>query len=115
MTLNAPPPTNFPRWVLIPIFASIGAVIFFLAVWQFLAPAERKVPVAFSDFVAEVHAGRVEENRIRDREYTFRGRENASGRAVVKEAIGPVPDQALLATLKPDDPDKALPKIYFEK
>ena len=34
-------------------------IVMFLTIWQFLTPNERKMPVAFSDFVAEVQAGRV--------------------------------------------------------
>jgi ATP-dependent Zn protease len=108
------PKKRFPRWVLIPIAIGICGILAFLGLWQFLTPTTRHVPVAYSDFLDEVHAGRVEEIRIRDREITFRSRE-ASGRVVVKETIGPVPDQALIASLKPDDSSKALPKIYFEK
>ena len=85
----------------------------FLALWQFLAPGERRVLVAYSELLAEVHAGHVEEIRIHEREVTFRVHDS-SGRAVTKETIGPIPDQALVDSLKPDDPSLPL-KVYFEK
>jgi len=34
---------------------------------------------------------------------------------VTKETIGPIPDQALVDSLKPADPSLPLPKVYFEK
>jgi hypothetical protein len=81
---------------------------------EFLAPGERRVLVAYSEFLAEVHAGHVEEIRIHEREVTFRV-DDSSGRAVTKETIGPIPDQALVDSLKPDDPSVPLPKVHFEK
>lgn len=111
---RSPRPKKFPRWVLIPIGLCIAGIVSFFVIWQFLAPRERRVPVAYSDFVSEVHAGRVEEIKIRDREITFLTRA-PGGRTIVKETVGPAPDQALIESLKPDDPSKPLPKIYFEK
>ncbi len=94
----------------------------FLAIWQFLSPGERRQSVAFSEFVAEVHAGQVEEVRIKDREYSFRVHAPEVANAppgakasVQKEAVGPIADEALLATLKPDSKDAPPPKIFFEK
>lgn len=107
-------PRKFPRWIFIAFAVAILAILSFVGLWQFVAPTERHVVVAFSDFVAEVHAGQVDEIKIRDREITFRTHD-ANGRTVTKETVGPAPDQALVASLKPDDPDKPLPKIYFEK
>ena len=91
-------------------------IVMFLAIWQFLTPAERKVPVAFSEFVNEVHSGRVDEIHIKDREYTYRikGAEPTKGGGT-KEAVGPVPDEKLLETLRPDAKDAPAPKIFFEK
>ena len=114
MTLNAPPPPRkFPRWVLMPVGVSIVSVVFFVAVRQVLSPPDSKAPVAFSDFVDEVHAGRVDEIKIHDREFTFRTHDS-SGRSIVKEAVGPIPDPALIASLKPDDPKTPPPKIYVD-
>src|SRR3954462_15391609 len=88
----------------------------FLTIWQFLTPAERKVPVAFSDFVNEVHAGRVDEIRIKDREYTYRlkGADPGKGGGT-KEAVGPLADEKLVDNLKPTDPATQPPKVFFEK
>jgi cell division protease FtsH len=90
-------------------------IVMFLTIWQFLTPQERKVPVAFSDFVAEVQAGRVDEIKIKDREYTYRLKGADPQKAGTKEATGPLADEALLATLKPENKDIAPPKIFFEK
>src|SRR5262245_54367388 len=91
-------------------------ILMFLAIWQFLSPAERKQPVAFSEFLNEVHAGRVDEIKIKDREYTFRVHAADGAKTTVqKEAIGPVADEKLLETLKPENKEAPSPKIYFEK
>src|SRR6185437_14705302 len=91
----------------------------FLAIWQFLSPAQQKQPVPFSEFLNEVHAGHVEEIRIKDREYTFRlrttGPDGAKGTSPQKETIGPVADEKLLDELKPENKDVAPPKVTFEK
>jgi len=98
-----------------------GLVVMFLAVWQFLAPADRRTAVAYSDFLEEVHAGHVDEIRVRGREIDYRLRpradmpSNASGSSLQRETIGPVPDQAFLDSLKPTDPNAQPPKIHFEK
>ena len=93
-------------------------IVMFLAIWQFLSPTDRKQPVAFSEFVEEVQKGHVKDIRIKDREYTFTVH-NADGAktTIQREAIGPTPDEALLATLKPaaDVKDAAAPKVFFEK
>ncbi|HEY8076101.1 MAG TPA: ATP-dependent zinc metalloprotease FtsH [Labilithrix sp.] len=94
-------------------------IVMFLTIWQFLTPAERKQPVAFSDFVGEVHQGRVEDIHIKDREYTYRlkGADPTKGGGQ-KEAIGPIADEKLLESLKPDPnlaKDAQPPKVYFEK
>jgi cell division protease FtsH len=91
----------------------------FLAIWQFLSPADRKQPVAFSEFISEVHAGHVDEIKIKDREYSYRvhtsDAPNKAGATTQKEAVGPLADEALLATLKPESKDLPAPKIFFEK
>ncbi len=91
-------------------------ILMFLAIWEFLSPNTTKQPVAFSEFMSEVHAGHVDEVKIKDKEYSFRVRTgDASKTTVLKEAIGPSADEALLATLKPDKAETPAPKIYFEK
>jgi cell division protease FtsH len=91
-------------------------ILMFLAIWQVLNPSERRQPVAFSEFIAEVHAGHVDEVKIKDREYSFRVRTGDTAKtAVQKEAVGPSADEQLLETLKPENKEAPAPKIYFEK
>ena len=79
-------------------------ILMFLAIWQVLNPSERRQPVAFSEFMAEVHAGHVDEVKIKDREYSFRVRTGDTAKtAVQKETVGPLADEHLLETLKPED------------
>ncbi len=93
-------------------------IVMFLAIWQFLSPTDRKQPIAFSEFVEEVQKGHVKDIHIKDREYTFTVH-NADGAktTIQREAVGPIPDEALLATLKPaaDVKDATPPKVFFEK
>jgi hypothetical protein len=89
-------------------------MVAFLAIWQFLTPADRVVIVAYSDFMTEVHAGKVEDISVRNRDIRYRVR-SSEGRAIVKATIGPAPDQAFLDSLKPTDPYAPPPKISFEK
>jgi cell division protease FtsH len=85
-------------------------IVMFLTIWQFLTPNQPKQAVAFSDFLTEVHTGKVEEIRIKDREYNYRLR----GEKTPRETIGPQADEALVATLKAEKPE-ATPKIVFER
>jgi cell division protease FtsH len=91
-------------------------IVMFLTIWQFLTPPDKKTPVAFSDFVTEVKDGKVDEIKIKDREYSYRvrGADPAKGGAW-KEAVGPVADEKLVETLKPTEGKGLPPKIYFEK
>jgi hypothetical protein len=116
----APPPrkSGFPIWVLIPIAIGLCGIVSFLAIWQFLTPSEHITSVAYSDFLVEVRAGHVEEISVHDRDYRFRThREGGQGGqgSLVRHTVGPVADQALVNSLKPDDPNLPPPKIYFEK
>jgi cell division protease FtsH len=99
--------------VVVPILGVAMLGLFFL-VWQFLTPAEHHQPVPYSDFMMEVRAGKVEDIKIHDREIVFRVR-GENGHGIVKETIGPVPDQALFDSLKPTDPNVPPPKVFFEK
>jgi ATP-dependent Zn protease len=115
VTPIAPPPKPFPYWVLaIPAGVLALLLTLFLAVWQFLTPSERLVQVAYSDFIAEVHAGRVDEIKIHDREIRYRAH-TSDGGTVTRGTTGPIPDEALIESLKPTDPSAPLPKIYFER
>jgi len=87
-------------------------IVAFLTVWQFFTPTERKAQVAFSDFISEVQAGRVDEIRIKDRDYIYRLRGTEPGKPIFKEAFGPAPDEKLLQTLRES---KDSPKVFFEK
>ena len=91
-------------------------IVMFLTIWQFLTPGDKKAATAFSDFVTDVKSGKVDEIKIKDHDYTFhyRGADQAKGGGW-KEAVGPVPDEKLIETLKPEDPKFAPPKVYFEK
>jgi cell division protease FtsH len=64
----------------------------------------------------DVHAGKVDEIKIKDREYTFRVHTTDGSKATMqKETVGPVADEKLLETLKPDNKEAPAPKISFEK
>ncbi|MDB5219890.1 MAG: Cell division protein FtsH, partial [Myxococcaceae bacterium] len=94
-------------------------IVMFLTIWQFLTPTERKQPIAFSEFVSEVHKGTVDEIHIKDREYTYRvkGADPQKGGGT-REAVGPVPDEKLTESFKLDDKGQPLanaPKVFFEK
>ncbi len=91
-------------------------IVMFLTIWQFLTPAEKRDPVAFSDFVAEVHQGKVDQVNIKDREYSYklRGADPSKGNHV-KVAVGPLADEALLSNLKPDNKEVPAPRVFFEK
>ena len=91
-------------------------IVMFLTIWQFLTPPERKQPIAFSEFLKEVHSGQVKDIRIKDRDYTYtKGAAGAGGKTATYETIGPVADEKLLETLKPDAKDVAPPSITFDK
>jgi cell division protease FtsH len=114
--IEPPEKKPFPYWVLVIPLGGFALLFgLFLAIWQFLTPAERVVPVPYTDFLAEVHAGKVEEIHIHDREIRYRLRAADGTRPPVRETIGPIPDQALVESLKPTDPSAPLPKIIFEK
>jgi cell division protease FtsH len=88
----------------------------FLTIWQFLTPADKKVDVAFSDFVSEVKQGKVDEIKIKDHEYNYRvrGADQSKGGGW-RQAVGPVADEKLIENLKPEDPKAQPPKVFFEK
>ena len=96
-------------------------IVMFLTIWQFLTPADKKVPTAFSEFVSEVHQGKVDEIKIKDRDYSYRihgpdAQQGPQGKnGGWKEAVGPMADEKLIEALKPDDPKNNAPKISFEK
>ena len=89
-------------------------ILMFLAIWHVLQPADKSKAAAFSEFVTDVHKGNVEEVKIKDHEYSYRVRTDGKN-TVQKEAVGPMADQALLDSLKPDNKDTPGPKIVFDK
>lgn len=109
---HGPTKRGFP-WFLV-VFP-LGGIVVFLAIWQDLAPSERKPPVPYTDFLAEVRAGRVEEIVIRDRDVLYRTRPVDGRPGVFKETVGPTPDQRMIDSLKPDDPSAPMPKVVLEK
>ena len=114
MTSLPPPKKPFPVvYVVVPVVVMV--LIAFLALWQFLTPTDRRVPVAFSDFLADVHAGKVAEIQIHDRDIRYRLRPIDGKPSPIRETVGPLPDQALVESLKPTDPSAPAPKIFFEK
>ncbi|MDB4936929.1 MAG: Cell division protein FtsH [Labilithrix sp.] len=114
MTTGGPAKKPFPLVAVIVPAAVIGVMVTLLAIWQFLTPAERHVVVPYSDFIAEVHAGRVDEIQVRNRDIRYRVR-SSDRPGAMKETVGPVPNQAFLDSLKPTDPSAPLPKVIFEK
>ena len=67
--------------------------------------------------LSEVHAGHVEEVKIKDREYTFRVHgADAAKTAVQKETVGPIAGRSSSSTRSsPTTKDAPAPKVYFEK
>lgn len=111
----ADPPAKKPFpvvYVVVP--AVIMVLISFLALWQFLTPTDRAVAVPYSDFLAEVRAGKVADIYIHDREIRYRLARADKGSAT-RVTVGPIPDQALVESLRPTDPSAPLPRIVFEK
>jgi cell division protease FtsH len=93
-------------------------IVMFFVIWNILQTGDRRAPVAFSEFVEQVQKGQVKEIRIKDHDYTYTLHTPDTGKqSAVREAVGPMPDEALLATLKPgpDVKDVPAPKIFFEK
>jgi cell division protease FtsH len=70
-------------------------IMMFLAIWQFLSPAQAPATqVAFSEFLAQVHADKekephVESVSVKDREYTFWVKDPKSQSKAKRVTIGP--------------------------
>jgi hypothetical protein len=110
----AQPPSKLPPvlWVLLGLpFVAVGI---FVAIWLFLSPSPSNVKlVAFTDFVDEVHAGRVREIHVRGQTIHFVVR-GENGSHLTEETIGPA-DAALITSLRPTDPSLPAPRVSFEK
>ncbi|MEO7327587.1 MAG: ATP-dependent zinc metalloprotease FtsH [Minicystis sp.] len=80
-------------------------IMMFLAIWQFLSPERQSTSqVAFSEFMAQVHADKekephVESVSIKEREYTFWVKDPKSSTKVKKIALGPEAADAITKEL----------------
>ncbi len=101
-------------WVIAAVLGVVFVVGGFLAVWQFLAPTDRRVAVPYSEFIEEVHAGHVREIKVHGRDIDYRVA-SSGHTSVMRHAVGPFPDQAFLDTLKPTSSNDQPPRIIFEK
>ena len=71
------------------------------------APAHPRV--AFSDLLAEIDHGRVDDVRIEGRVYTYRIK--GAPEPSAHEAIGPTGDESVVRALRPSDPSLPAPKV----
>ena len=90
-------------------------ILMFLAIWQFLqADGAKPAPVAFSDFMAQVHAKKdephVEKVTVNNHEYTFEVFDPAAKMRKKSVTIGPEANDALTKELVDHDV-----KVIFEK
>lgn len=93
--------------------ASIALTLF--VVFVVLEPSAPAAPrVAFSDFLDEVHAGRVEEIHVHDRVYRYRIAQADPTLHATKETIGPQATIEEVRVLRPTNPDLPAPKIAFD-
>ena len=79
-------------------------IVMFLAIWQFLQPASRKQPVAFSEFIDRGPRGpRSTTIHIKDRDYTFTSTRptDAEERRRRARPSAPSPTRRSSTTLKP--------------
>jgi hypothetical protein len=79
-----------------------------------LPGSERRQQVAFSEFLAEVDQGKVDEIRVSGRVATFRRVEDGKHSREL-ETVGPLDDRAQVLALRPSRPDSPAPKITFER
>jgi hypothetical protein len=73
---------------------------------------EHRLPVAFTEFLADVDQGRVEEIHVVGRVATFRVRWD--GKLVTRETIGPLEDREATLNLRPADRAAPAPRITVE-
>jgi cell division protease FtsH len=72
-------------------------------------------PVAFTDFMSEVRAGKVEEITVRESDIAYVLKESDGKRSRQRETVGPRVDEKLLAELRPDNKELAAPKVTFAR
>jgi hypothetical protein len=102
------------KTVLLCLGVSVGSIFATLGVIVTLSGArsrEVRMPYAFSEFLAEVEAGHVEEIHVKGRVATFRLR---GSRGVERQTIGPLEDREEALNLRPVDPAAPAPKITVE-
>ncbi len=93
-------------------------ILMFLAIWSFLQPTPKTSSAPFSKFLADVHSGQVDEIDIKlgpSGEYSYHLKPSGTDKGGQHETVGPIADDALLNSLKPEKADIAPPTIKFEK
>jgi hypothetical protein len=91
---------------------TFGAYVLCVTAYDAIRRPPRQ-PMPFSDLLAMIDDGLVEEIRVEDQIYRFRYKDS-SGRVITVESIGPVADKAELEILRPTRPDLPAPKIISE-
>jgi hypothetical protein len=94
-------------------FMSVAGVATTLLVWQLLQPADRTPEVGFDDFLAEVHAGHVQQVYVDGDRYEFIVWRDRTG--IRERTTGPRPDIAFVRSLRPSSPDLVAPQVYFRR
>src|SRR5262249_22558898 len=98
-------------------FGSAIATLLLLGAYAVISDGLRRPvhqPVAFSELLAEIDAGHIEEIRIKNQRYTFRLRGSDPNSTITREAIGPAATETDAPALKPSDPGLSAPKLVFE-
>ena len=102
------------KTLLLCAVTSASAVITTLLVWQLLTPAVPSVPeVPFGELLTEVRVGHVDSIHVDGNVYRFTVR--SGGPTVEKRAVGPTPDIGQVRVLRPSDPLRRPPSVYFER
>ena len=106
------------RTVLLALFSFVGSVfltlfLILLVGGAFTAARETRVPVAFSDFLADVDAGKVTEIHVSGRSATFLVARD--GRQEERRTVGPFDERDAVLALRPKESDLPAPKITFAK
>jgi hypothetical protein len=95
------------------VAAPVIAIASFLALWQFLQPADRKQQVSFTEFASWVHQGQVPDIHVKGGIYDFT--RVVDGKSVHMEAHGPIADGLVVQDLQKNPlAAEGKFKIYFE-
>jgi len=98
---------------LVSIASILGTIALFFA-YAVISDALRPPPgyrVAFSELLAELDHGRIDEIQVDGRAYRFRVHDQSSGRTVEHEAYGPALKAAQVEQLRPADPSRPAPQV----